>query len=216
MSLVNTNTLIYSDTPYPFNWQYGFNTGIQSYYACQNSIFTTPRFQTPKIDLYETFNNALKLPNYNYSNYNLFNIDFNKTTNCKQNLPNGTLKELGYNSSKGQKLGKIAENNVVGFNGHCAANVRKSINQAGLGNGEYGNAHEYIYNLKRNPNFKEISTEGLNLKTLPAGCILVYDKGVAGYSKDYGHIEITDGHGSAHSDGTTNNIRAGAHVFIPV
>ena len=53
-------------------------------------------------------------------------------------------------------------------------------------------------------------------KDLPAGCVLVYEKGVAGYSSQYGHIEITDGNGNAYSDGKTRNIRPGAKVYIPV
>ncbi len=216
MSLINANFVTNSSTPSFYSGLWGYDYGIQSYYAAQNSIFTPSAFQLPEVNLYDVYTKALKVPNYNYSNYNLFDCNFTKTSTSSQYLPNGTLQELGYNSSKGQKLGEIAARNVTHFGGRCAASVRKAIDKAGLSNGESGNAHQYITQLRKNPNFREISTEGLNLKTLPAGCILVYDKGVSGYSKDYGHIEITDGKGSANSDGRTTNIRAGAHVFIPV
>ena len=75
---------------------------------------------------------------------------------------------------------------------------------------DYGNV------LSLNKNFKEISANGLDLKSLPAGCILVYGRGQAGYSSKYGHVEITTGTGQAVSDGITNNIRPGARVFVPV
>ena len=83
--------------------------------------------------------------------------------------------------------------------------------------GKKGHAYQCTAILDRNPNFKRIDTTGLNLdRDLPAGCVLVYPKGVARYSKQYGHIEITDGKGHAYSDGKTNNIRQGAIVYIPV
>ena len=56
----------------------------------------------------------------------------------------------------------------------------------------------------------------MDLSSLPAGCVLVYDRGVAGYSSKYGHTEITLGDGTAGSGGITHNIRQGARVFVPV
>lgn len=106
--------------------------------------------------------------------------------------------------------------NTVGFTKQCATYVKRAIDNAGLGKYEYGDAYECANILQRNPNFKEISTAGLDLSTLPAGCVLVYDKGVSGYSSKYGHVEITLGNGQAASDGVTNNIRQGARVFAPV
>ena len=69
---------------------------------------------------------------------------------------------------------------------------------------------------KSTGNFKEISAQGVDLKKLPAGCILCYDKGVAGYNSKYGHTEITLGNGKSVSDGITRNIRPGARILIPV
>ena len=70
--------------------------------------------------------------------------------------------------------------------------------------------------LGKNKNFKQISAEGIDLKKLPAGCVLVYERGVSGYSSEYGHVEITLGDGTAVSGGRTRNIRPGAKVFVPV
>ena len=163
---------------------------------------------------------------FNYTQ-NLYNLlfsqkvstpySYNNKFSVKRNsyiLP--SLKEAGYNAAKGSKLASIAAKNAVGFTGYCAKYVKKDIQEAGLGRYQSGHAYECDEMLDNNPNFKEISTAGLNLKDLPAGCILVYNKGVAGYSSKYGHIEITDGNGGAYSDGKTTNIRPGAKVYLPV
>jgi hypothetical protein len=142
--------------------------------------------------------------------------DFKIKTDTMKNIPETTLQNAGYNATKGQKLANIARKNTVGFSGKCATYVKRDIEKAGLGEYVQGDAYQCADILSKNPNFKEISTKNLDLEKLPAGCILVYDKGVSGYNKDYGHIEITDGRGFACSDGTTANIRTGARVFIPV
>ncbi len=141
------------------------------------------------------------------------NKDFTKGANTKVLA---SLKQVGYSAAKGEKLSKIAQKNTVGFTGNCAKYVKNAISEANLGKYKSGNAYQCAEILENNPNFKEISTQGLNLKDLPAGCILVYDKGQSGYSRKYGHVEITRGDGKADSDGTTKNIRAGARVFVPV
>ena len=173
---------------------------------------------TSLYDIYKaSFNNS-----YNaFTPEKVFGKDYakdfeEKTENTRTTLPAGSLTSLGYNAQKGQKLANIAIKNTIGFTGQCATYAKRDIEQAGLGKYESGHAYQCDDILRKNPNFKEISTAGLDLKKLPAGCVLVYEKGVSGYSNSYGHIEITDGQGGARSDGKTNNIRAGAKVFIPV
>lgn len=137
-------------------------------------------------------------------------------------MPSGTQnlsfwQKLGYNVNAGVRLAKTAVQRAVGFTGYCAKYVKNAIAAAGLGNRVSGNAYEMINILRRNRNFKEIPVGSVDLKKLPAGCILVYGKGQAGYSKRYGHTEITTGTGRAVSDGITNNIRNGVTaIFIPV
>ncbi len=145
----------------------------------------------------------------------------NTNTSAKRNKTSNLhnpkeLETSGYDARAGEKLALIAKKNATGFNGQCATSVKHAIQNAGLGAYETGDAYECADILKRNKNFKEISTAGLDLSSLPAGCILVYDRGVAGYSSRYGHTEITLGNGQAVSDGITNNIRQGARVFVPV
>ena len=149
------------------------------------------------------------------TNNNILLFDKNKYTPVKRTSLT-TLKDTDYNAEKGAKLAQTVRKNAVGFTNQCAKYVRIALETNGLGNGEKGDGYEYARILSRNKNFKEISTKNLDLSSLPAGCILVYSRGAAGYSREYGHVEITLGNGQAVSAGITNNIRQGARVFIPV
>lgn len=172
-----------------------------------------PQIYSPAV--YPTFSFSTVQPTVskpNASTNQKVSKDFNINSNT--NLPQ--LNDIGYNPDKGSKLAKAALSNARGFGGDCAMYVRFALEQTGLYNGMRGDGADYVNILSKNKNFKEISTNGLNLRSLPAGCILVYDRGVAKYSKTAGHVEITTGTGKAVSDGITNNIRPGAHVFVPV
>lgn len=73
--------------------------------------------------------------------------------------------------------------------------------------------------LAQNKNFKEIKVSSQNqLKSLPAGCVVVYGRGAARYNSAHGHIEVTLGDGTAGSDGQTRNMRFAQNmrVFVPV
>lgn len=137
-----------------------------------------------------------------------------KPAKTPKELP--TLANSGYDSKKGAKLADEISKIQTGFDGYCAKHVKKAIESAGLGRYQLGHAYQMANILSKNKNFREISTENLDLSKLPAGCVLVYGKGVAGYSSKYGHTEITLGNGTAGSGGITHNIRSGARVFVPV
>lgn len=175
------------------------NTPAYSYYS--GSLFG-----------YSYFPQTYSIPGLFFSSYKLND----KTYDYKSSSKLTALSNAGYDASKGNRLAEIAKNNSVGFIGQCATYAKKAIEKAGLGKYQYGDAYQCDDILRKNSNFKEISTKGLNLKDLPAGCVLVYERGVSGYSSQYGHIEITDGKGHAYSDGKTNNIKDGAKVFVPV
>lgn len=207
MSLVNFNT----------NTQYNFQLP-------KSNISTTNSDFTPTLNYYNfsAGNNVFTLFNNKFANQNkqtntnTNNNSTTKTIDTNTNKASTSLEQVGYDANKGEKLAYTASKNAVGFTKHCATYVKNAIQSSGLGAYEYGDAYECANILERNKNFKEISTNGLDLSTLPAGCVLVYDKGVAGYSSKYGHTEITLGNGQAVSDGVTNNIRQGARVFVPV
>lgn len=172
--------------------------------------YTLPNFPifTPNIPLF----------NFGKINFSKPVTNFSKGINISNNKQNLSLwKNLGYNSQKGLQLAQTAASNAVGFTGYCAKHVKKAIAKTGLGAYESGNACDMTNILRRNKNFKEISPNGVDLKKLPAGCVLVYGKGVAGYSSKYGHTEITTGSGKAISDGVTNNLyKKPTAIFMPV
>ena len=144
------------------------------------------------------------------------------TTNSYETKPlsltrNTNNSLAGYNASAGQKLANIALNNSAGWKHLCATYVKNAIQDANMGEYKYGDAYKMSSILRDNKNFKEISADSIDVKDLPAGCVLVYDKGAQGYSKNYGHTEITTGDGRAVSDGITQHLhKKPSAVFIPV
>ena len=129
-----------------------------------------------------------------------------------------SFENVKYNSKKGQDLANDVYNHRVGFTGYCSRYVANALARTGLGH-ERANAEGMDDLLKNNSNFQAVTIHSKEeLGRLPAGCILVYEKGAAGYSAQYGHIEVTMGDGTAVSDGVTHNIRYSENitVFVPV
>lgn len=144
------------------------------------------------------------------------NIDtFTKSLGKKYKTDNAILDD--YNPSKGERLANIALNRAVGWKKQCATYVKSSIQAANLGSYVFGHAYQMTNILRNNKNFKEISPDIVDVSKLPAGCVLVYDRGTQGYSKQFGHTEITTGDGRAVSDGITKNLhKKPSAIFIPV
>lgn len=193
-----------------------------------NPTYSLNPISFSSFNMFNTSNPINMWNSISFPSFNMFNTGNNIFANllnfCSKNEKykinsNGILqsiKDAGYDQNKGLKLARIAQKNAVGFKHKCATYVKKAIEESGLGKYESGHAYECANILKKNKNFKEISTTGLDLSKLPAGCVLVYGKKVAKYSPQYGHVEITLGNGKAASDGITNKIRPGARVFVPV
>lgn len=138
--------------------------------------------------------------------------------NTKTNLPQ--FNDVEYDKEKGNLL---AQKVVSGIPANrdtalCAKYTKLAIQNAGLGQYISGHAYECADILRNNSNFKEINVSGNQLSKLPAGCIIVYEKGAANYSSQYGHIEVSLGDGRAASDFINSNIRPSdnVHVFVPV
>ena len=207
-----------------FNFPFGMNNWFMPNWSFQN-MFST--FQMPNFNI---FNNWFNSFNSNFSfqqtSPSLFYdvttpVDYSNNTDTftksKINYAKDNLKLGNYNAQKGERLANIALNCSVGWTGYCARYVKNSIQAANLGNYQYGHAYQMTDILKNNSNFKEISTDGVDVAKLPAGCVLVYDKGTQGYSKKYGHTEITTGDGRAVSDGVTRHLyKKPSAIFIPV
>lgn len=195
------------------------------------SDYTIPMFYSPELMEYFNylnsylfdFNVPVQQTNFWENDYQPIN-EREKKENDEIKVPyranvslHQRLIDSSYDEKKGKLLAQKAIQGYVGFIGKCATYAKTAIQNSGLGKYKQGHAYQCVEILDKNPNFKRIDATGLNLdRDLPAGCVLIYPRGVAGYSKQYGHIEITDGKGHAYSDGKTNNIRQGAIVYIPV
>ncbi len=144
-------------------------------------------------------------------------VNFNKNNNA---ISFDDLKAKGYkySISNGQKFAKDVASHSVGFTGKCSTYVRQALQRTGLYNGHTASAYQMGAVLANNKNFQEVSASSVDLKNLPAGCIVVYDKGAAGYNSQHGHIEVTLGDGTACSDGRTYNQRTAQNmrIFVPV
>ena len=136
-----------------------------------------------------------------------------------ENISRIKINGIEYNAQKGQALADRILAGLPEYRNYplCAKYVKEAIRDVGLGPYINGNGEYCKYILRTNPNFKETKIKGDNLKNLPAGCIIVYDKYDSGYGKD-GHVEITLGDGRACSDVITEKIEESKHayVFIPV
>lgn len=224
-----------------FNYNLGFPFGMNNWFM---PTFSFPNlfynFQMPTFSMFNM--SDMWLNSFNNSFFNFYNPTINPNTNFYPQIAQTSVfatksksdsksntdtfeksskkekqKLNDYNAEKGERLANVALNRSVGWTGYCARYVKNSIQNAGLGSYKYGHAYQMKDILKNNSNFKEISTENVDVKDLPAGCVLVYGKGKEGYSKNYGHTEITTGDGRAVSDGITRNLyKKPSAIFIPV
>lgn len=148
-------------------------------------------------------------------------LNFESQSGRKTSFKELSAKGLKYSSEKGQKLAQDIRSHSVGFIGKCSRYVSNALERTGLGHERRASAHMMDSALRGNGNFREITVSSLDeLKSLPAGCIVVYEAGAKGYNKVHGHIEVTLGDGRACSDGVTRNMRFAKgeqmHVFVPV
>ncbi len=128
------------------------------------------------------------------------------------------MDKIGYNAEKGQRLAQEAKKGAAGrFKGKCATYVKKAVENANLGEYKYGvHGKDMARVYGQNKNFKRISAKGINVKDLPAGCILCYEAGKSGHHKVYGHTGITQGNGTEISDGITRNPKEASYILVPV
>lgn len=216
-----------------FSWN-NFNNGIGNLASWNNNLlWNWNNNQLPPIgDTFAGTNFSYTLPKYDFNYMPSFaqtyttpiTISYSPTQlNFGEKKYNNNFSDesnqdflRNYNAQKGRKLASIALDNSIGWSGYCAKYVKTAIRDSGLGSYTSGDAYQMTDILQNNSNFKQISTSNVNVDDLPAGCVLVYDKGVQGYSNNYGHVEITTGDGRGVSDGITNNLRKPSAIFIPV
>lgn len=225
------NQRIYSSA-----WEAAQNNGNNCNSSSWGNAYYPQTFSAP-VGFWGGFNLSFPQMNYNMNlgfnasvwsyNANTFNVGnvcnfggctFNSpivsSPTKKRNLPTNID---GYNSEKGSKLAKDAKSHAVGFTGFCARYVCESLERVRLDDGMgHCDAYQVPELLRRNKNFKEVSVSSVDWRNLPAGCILCFNKGSQGYSREYGHVEISMGDGTAVSDGTTRNIKKPDAIFVPV
>ncbi len=105
--------------------------------------------------------------------------------------------------------------------GLCFRGVKHHLRQVGV-NLHGGSAFMAADQLARHPRFQEIRVSRDQLRSLPAGAIVVWDKDPSNRSrnggKEHGHISIADGRGHEFSDKPRNqmtNYGPRFRVFIP-
>ncbi len=207
-----TNSKFY--TPYSY-----LNNSNNYKFSYSNPFASTPVTNTAYSSSTDFFDKLVNsTPSFSYNgDVSVRRRNNNYSSNVINANNNSNWRSLGYNAAAGSRLANYAMNHRVGFTGYCARYVKNAIEATGLGRYENGHAYQMASILRRNKNFKEISPNSVNVNNFPAGCILVYGRGVSGYSSQWGHVEITTGDGRAVSDGVTDNLRnRPTAIFMPV
>lgn len=183
-----------------------FNNGFNNMFFPQTFFFNQfMPFQMPIFNFMPAFQ-PFTPPVFNFSSPFNNTDTFTRTTSPLDN----------YDSTKGNLLLSIAKNRAVGEVGYCAKFVQEAISLAGLGACTGANAAEMADTLRLNPNFREVSKD-TDVNTLPAGCVLVYDRCTRHDDEIYGHIEFTTGDGKGISDGISETLHPNpSAIFIPV
>lgn len=203
----NNNTGGNSLTP-----DYSWVNPYKSFSSVQNNIFLNPDY-VPKISISD---NVFDYSKYRKSKPNNTRI-YSNNSQRRNNPVKLKIGDIEYNSKKGYKLADYIQRHARSASGgDCALFVRRALEATGLSNGMRGDAWEYINILSHNPNFKEIDARNMKTSEIPVGAILVYDRGVSGYSTRNGHLQVKLANGAAGSDFITNNIKPGARIFVPV
>ena len=167
--------------------------------------------KNPDLMSYLMFSNTME----DFDKFLLSPSGFNEKFNTETNLP--ALKNV-YDKDLGNSLANIANKNAKEMNtiGYCARGTNKALELAGLANGEtrVAAACQADGVLSKHKNFKEVKVSKDELKSLPAGCVIVWE---ASNGHPYGHIAVTLGNGKEASDHVQNLIVRDAKfsVFVP-
>lgn len=207
------------------NWNTSWNNNSLFNSFNTNDFWTTPSVFNSSQPIQFDFNNLFSTtniwdrPSNNIWSQASFSFPESKTgdsfTTTNKNKKDFSI--TNYDSESGEKLAQTALQDSVGFKGNCARYVKRAIEKCGLGSYQYGHAYQMTNILRGNKHFKEVSPSEFDVQSLPAGCILVYNKGAEGYSSEYGHTEITTGDGRAVSDGITDNLhKKPSAIFVPI
>ncbi len=216
--LTSSSTPMFDFTQFMPGTYAGMDSFIPSYSTYPSTGAFNFNFEMPKFDmgmLMDLYNMSIQGYKDQLSKFSdMFkNMNFNWNT-----TPTASLQDVNYDANAAKKLAQNARNNAESSpRKKCAKYVSDAIEASGIPV-KRGHAFQMEDNLRKNPHFKEITISQDELASLPAGCILVYPRGCAGYSSQYGHIEITLGNGQAASDFVNTNPKYASNmkVFVPV
>ncbi len=122
--------------------------------------------------------------------------------------------QLGEGTAMGKALAKYAGENANGPGGYCYKWVAQALAKQGV---KVSGASAYMAadQLAKNDKFREVSVQPKDLPKLPAGAVVVWNKG-AGHP--HGHISISLGNGKEASDKLRTQITnygTSVRVFLP-
>jgi hypothetical protein len=143
------------------------------------------------------------------------------------NLKIDTFQNNGISSGNAINLANKARSVASRMNsrGRCKKGVRLAFEAAELGTITGESAYMAASQLAKRRDFKEVAVSQEQLRMLPPGAVIVWDKGggagVSAAGKKHGHIEVSLGNGQAASDYvgrimTSRGPGVGYRVFMPL
>ncbi|MBN9414169.1 MAG: CHAP domain-containing protein [Candidatus Eremiobacteraeota bacterium] len=133
----------------------------------------------------------------------------------KSSAPTTDLKDV-QGSDFGKKLATQAEKtaNQINTPGLCLKGVNDAMQAMGLPVHREAAAWMAVDDFQKNPRFREVKVSKSQLKSLPAGAVVIWDKGSG---LPYGHISVALGDGREASSKVRNQLllNTNFHVFLP-
>lgn len=129
--------------------------------------------------------------------------------------PVATNSDFGKVPAWGAALARDAEKHGTGSGGLCFRYVRQALERAGVKGVGGASAYMGADQLARNPKFREVQVAEKDLPKLPAGAVVVWDRG---NGHEHGHISIALGNGQEVSDVKRKQITGYGtkhRVFLP-
>ena len=146
-----------------------------------------------------------------YANNDFWNNAYNKTTEFF-NQAGKSISNFGNNIAQ---MGARVVNSMNSDGHHCYRGVKNALKPLGV-NLTGGSAYMAADQLAKNSKFKEVRVSRDQLSKLPAGAVVVWNKG---NGHEHGHISIASGDGREFSDKTRRQITkysTSHRVFLPV
>lgn len=116
----------------------------------------------------------------------------------------------------GKKFAAQAEKTARGINtpGLCLKGVNDTMQAMGMPVQREASAYMALDNFRNNKRFQEVKVSRDQLKSLPAGAVVIWDKGSG---LPHGHISVALGDGREASSTVRNqlNLKTNFHVFVP-